>query len=103
MWKRATDQERKTNEFQSIAWNSPAIGNDDIVNSEERPEELEKKSHQFSKVLEVPKEERDRVQRMQVIDRAAAAIAATRGYDTQFSSDYLKVRGQRDEEKKEAR
>ncbi|CAA6667226.1 unnamed protein product [Spirodela intermedia] len=33
---------------------------------------------QFNRILEVPKEERDRVQRLQVIDRAAAAIAAAR-------------------------
>ncbi|CAN6690858.1 unnamed protein product [Malus baccata var. baccata] len=41
--------------------------------------DLEKKrSEEFQKILEVSKEERDRVQRMQVVDRAAAAIAAAR-------------------------
>ncbi|RXH72410.1 hypothetical protein DVH24_012094 [Malus domestica] len=47
--------------------------------SVEPVEELEKKrSEEFQKILEVSKEERDRVQRMQVVDRAAAAIAAAR-------------------------
>lgn len=40
--------------------------------------DVERKSIEFRKLLEVSKEERDRVQRMQVIDRAAAAIAAAR-------------------------
>ncbi|PIM97570.1 hypothetical protein CDL12_29959 [Handroanthus impetiginosus] len=45
---------------------------------EESPEDLERRSREFQKLLEVSAEERDRVQRMQVIDRAAAAIAAAR-------------------------
>ncbi|KAK6161454.1 hypothetical protein DH2020_004835 [Rehmannia glutinosa] len=49
MWKKAVDRERKSVEFEIMAENS-----------------------------EVSVEERDRVQRMQVIDRAAAAIAAAR-------------------------
>lgn len=44
----------------------------------ERTRSLEKKTEVFNKILEVPKEERDRIQRMQVIDRASAAIAAAR-------------------------
>ena len=39
---------------------------------------LEVMTDQFKRILEVPEEERDRVQRIQVIDRAAAAIAAAR-------------------------
>lgn len=70
MWKKAVDRERKAIEFQKIAEN--------VVADEENPEELEKKSSEFQKLLEVDREERDRVQRMQVIDRAAAAIAAAR-------------------------
>ncbi|CAN6439574.1 unnamed protein product [Victoria cruziana] len=45
---------------------------------EESEDDIEKKSEQFRKILEVPLEERDKVQRLQVIDRAAAAIAAAR-------------------------
>ena len=44
----------------------------------ENKEVMEKKSEEFQKILETPKKERDRIQRMQVIDRAAAAIAAAR-------------------------
>ena len=72
MWKKRMDEERKTMEFQRIAGNS---GGDA---SGESTEALERKNDEFMKILEVPKEERDRVQRMQVIDRAAAAIAAAR-------------------------
>lgn len=39
---------------------------------------VDRMTDQFNRILEVPKEERDRVQRLQVIDRAAAAIAAAR-------------------------
>lgn len=44
----------------------------------EDPEALERKSKHFEKIQQVPAEERDRAQRIQVIDRAAAAIAAAR-------------------------
>ena len=70
MWKNAVDNERKSIDFQNIAHNSPPPPNDH--------EDLEKKTLQFHKILQVSKEERDRIQRMQVIDRAAAAIAAAR-------------------------
>lgn len=72
MWKKAVGEERKSVEFQRIAGNP---GGDD---SGESSEALKRKSDEFMKILEVPKEERDRVQRMLVIDRAAAAIAAAR-------------------------
>nr|GFD13760.1 hypothetical protein CTI12_AA088340 [Tanacetum cinerariifolium] len=62
------DRERKEIEFNKIAKN--------VVNEEEDDDNnLEKKSSEFFKILEVPKETRDEVQRMQLIDRAAAAIA----------------------------
>lgn len=76
MWKKSLDRERKTIEFQQIADRVE----DADVEEEESEEAFEMKSNQFSKILEVPKEERDRVQRMQVIDRAAAAIAAARAF-----------------------
>ncbi|KAH9289660.1 hypothetical protein KI387_033777 [Taxus chinensis] len=50
----------------------------DDSNDSEDPEALERKTKHFEKLLEVPSEERDRAQRVQVIDRAAAAIAAAR-------------------------
>ncbi|KAK4365950.1 hypothetical protein RND71_013830 [Anisodus tanguticus] len=72
MWKKAVDRERKSVEFQRIAENTSK--NDDEIS----PEIMEKKSDEFKKILEVSPEERDRIQRMQVIDRAAAAIAAAK-------------------------
>ncbi|XP_059298987.1 protein LIKE EARLY STARVATION, chloroplastic [Lycium ferocissimum] len=74
MWKKAVERERKTNEFQRIAENISA----DVDQVEESSEVLEKKSDEFKKILEVDPEERDRIQRMQVIDRAAAALAAAK-------------------------
>ncbi|XP_009376000.2 uncharacterized protein LOC103964754 [Pyrus x bretschneideri] len=76
MWKKAVENDKKVAEFERIVENSAKIDVDD--QSVEPVEELEKKSEEFQKILEVSKEERDRVQRMQVVDRAAAAIAAAR-------------------------
>ncbi|XP_076953889.1 protein LIKE EARLY STARVATION, chloroplastic-like [Bidens hawaiensis] len=67
MWKNAMDRERKAMEFNKIAENKENDG--------DYKEDLEMKSSEFMRILEVPKEERDRVQSIQVIDRAAAAIA----------------------------
>lgn len=76
MWKNASERERKSMEFQNLAEKSLAANEKD--DEEEEEEDLEKKSEEFEKILEVSKEERDRIQRMQVVDRAAAAIAAAR-------------------------
>ncbi|CAH9145789.1 unnamed protein product [Cuscuta epithymum] len=73
MWKTAVGRERKSLEFQRIVENS---GN--ATEEEESPEALERKSNEFKKILEFPPEERDQIQRLQVIDRAAAAISAAR-------------------------
>lgn len=74
MWKNAVDKERKSIDFQNIAHNSPPPP----PPNDHDHEDLEKKTLEFHKILQVSKEERDRIQRMQVIDRAAAAIAAAR-------------------------
>ncbi|GAB2294643.1 hypothetical protein Dimus_028839 [Dionaea muscipula] len=77
MWKNSTDRQRREMEFQRIAENpAPVVSNGD--ESEKATEDLERKSSEFKKILEVPSEERDKIQKMQVIDRAAAAIAAAR-------------------------
>lgn len=41
-------------------------------------EPLDLKTEKFHRLQDVPREERDRIQRQQLIDRAAAAIAAAR-------------------------
>lgn len=65
--------------FQHVAEKTGRTAGGDAVGGErESSEALERKSYEFQKILEVNKEERDRIQRMQVIDRAAAAIAAAR-------------------------
>lgn len=81
MWQKAVDRDRKEIEFQKIAGSLAESG--DVDGNEggggrDLTEQLEKKSEEFSKILDVSKEERDRIQRLQVIDRAAAAIAAAR-------------------------
>lgn len=82
MWKNAVDRERKSKQFEKIVENPGGISNGGQEGQEEgesfSQEELERKSDEFKKILEVSSEERDRIQRMQVIDRAAAAIAAAR-------------------------
>ncbi|KDP40251.1 hypothetical protein JCGZ_02249 [Jatropha curcas] len=76
MWKNAIDREKKTVEFQKITERFDSGNN---ASSDGGPGvDLKKKSEDFKKILDVSKEERDRIQRMQVIDRAAAAIAAAR-------------------------
>ncbi|XP_058105410.1 protein LIKE EARLY STARVATION, chloroplastic isoform X2 [Magnolia sinica] len=78
MWKNAVDRERKTQEFQEISDNYPSAAAAGRVEDDDSPDALDRRTEQFKKILEVPKDERDRAQRMQVIDRAAAAIAAAR-------------------------
>lgn len=81
MWQSAVERERKAVEFQKIAEKSAETeggGGGGGEGGGESGEALERKSSEFQKILEVSKEERDRVQRLQVIDRAAAAIAAAR-------------------------
>lgn len=71
------ERERKEREFRWISENAPPNGEGGDV-AGEGPEAVESRTRMFEKLLEVPREERDRVQRLQVIDRAAAAIAATK-------------------------
>lgn len=80
MWKKAVEREKKSKEFERIAERIIEVSGDGVGKEEEivSQEELEKKSNEFRKILEVPGKERDRIQRMQVVDRAAAAIAAAK-------------------------
>ncbi|KAL9230583.1 hypothetical protein vseg_005916 [Gypsophila vaccaria] len=75
MWKKAVEREKKVSQFLKIAQTSPPPPPHD---DDDGDGDVEKKTREFRKILEVPKEERDRVQRVQVVDRAAAAIAAAR-------------------------
>ncbi|KAJ7979966.1 Protein RNA-directed DNA methylation like [Quillaja saponaria] len=72
MWKKGVDNERKAIDFQIIVEN---VAEDDAEDDNPNVEELEKRSKDFNKILEVSSEERDRIQ---VIDRATAAIAVAR-------------------------
>ncbi|CAI0465709.1 unnamed protein product [Linum tenue] len=75
MWKNAIERERKAAEFQKIADTLPPGDDGSAVGGGEQVD-LEKKNEEFSKILDVSDEERDRIRHQQVIDRAAAAIAA---------------------------
>lgn len=89
MWRKARDRERRDTEFQKIAdkvADLDAAGDDSNVGGEE----LDKKNEEFQKLLEVSKDDRDRIQRMQVIDRAAAAIAAARSLLEQRKESFVK-------------
>ncbi|KAJ8765410.1 hypothetical protein K2173_013168 [Erythroxylum novogranatense] len=79
MWKTAVDRDRKAAQFESIVGKLPD-------NSGGGEVDLEQKSEEFRKILEIPKDERDRIQRMQVVDRAFAAIAAARSLLNQRKS-----------------
>lgn len=70
MWKKAMERERCIQVLQSSGRVSTV--DDDVDYA------LQRKTELFEKILAVPREERDRVQRLQVIDRAAAAISAAR-------------------------
>lgn len=78
MWKKVADNERKSVEFQKIAENLAKPNENDEEGKEESEAEVERRNNEFNKLLEVSTEERDRAQRLQVIDRATAAIAAAR-------------------------
>ncbi|KAE8731557.1 Detected protein of unknown function [Hibiscus syriacus] len=69
--------EKKEAEFQKLVLNL-ADDSGGGGGGGEKKEVFEKKSQEFQKILETSKEERNRIHRMQVIDRAAAAIAAAR-------------------------
>lgn len=93
MWRKAADRDRKSIEFQKIVSNLGDFGDDnDNVDDGggDNEVDLEKKNEEFQKLLEVSKEERDRIQRMQVIDRAAAAIAAARAILKESNASLLK-------------
>ncbi|GJN25254.1 hypothetical protein PR202_gb13055 [Eleusine coracana subsp. coracana] len=74
MWRKAVDRERRSAELAYRLQASPAAE----AEAPPRGEDVERRTARFEEMLRVPREERDRVQRRQVIDRAAAALAAAR-------------------------
>ncbi|XP_048570864.1 uncharacterized protein LOC125551637 [Triticum urartu] len=74
MWKKAVNRERRSAELAYRLQASPPPA------EAEGPQQadVERRTARFEEMLRVPREERDRVQRTQVIDRAAAALAAAR-------------------------
>ncbi|KAG2307328.1 hypothetical protein Bca52824_027076 [Brassica carinata] len=92
MWKIAVDREKKVKAFKKIAENV-------VASDGERVEgDSNKKRNDFQKILEVSVEERDQIQWMQFVDRAASAIFAAKAILASNSSGDGKY-GFQDEEK----
>uniref|UniRef100_A0A0A9D6J0 Uncharacterized protein n=1 Tax=Arundo donax TaxID=35708 RepID=A0A0A9D6J0_ARUDO len=75
MWRKAVDRERRSAE---LAYRLQAPPAEAEAGAAAPGEDVERRTARFEEMLLVPREERDRVQRRQVIDRAAAALAAAR-------------------------
>ncbi|KAL6654022.1 hypothetical protein ACP70R_007487 [Stipagrostis hirtigluma subsp. patula] len=73
MWRKAVERERRSAEIARRLQETPTR----TAEAEAAPD-VESRTARFEEMLRVPREERDRVQRRQVIDRAAAALAAAR-------------------------
>jgi hypothetical protein len=82
MWRKAVERERRSAELarrlQEAPPTSPAAEADAPPAPGAPVEDVRRRTARFEEMLRVPPEERDRVQRRQVIDRAAAALAAAR-------------------------
>ena len=76
MWKKAVERERRSAELAYRLQASPPPAEAEAGSP--LPADVERRTARFEEMLRVPREERDRVQRTQVIDRAAAALAAAR-------------------------
>jgi len=76
MWRKAVERERRSAEL-ARRLQSPAPAEAEAA-AAPPVEVVERRTARFEDLLRVPREERDRVQRRQVIDRAAAALAAAR-------------------------
>ena len=83
MWKRAKErQEQEQLRFhrgeEKSHHHQTSLEHEQVMNGREEKAaaDWEKRAQRFENILRVPSEERDKVQRMQVIDRATAALAA---------------------------
>ncbi|OEL18553.1 hypothetical protein BAE44_0020428 [Dichanthelium oligosanthes] len=75
MWRKAVERERRSAE---LARRLQAPAEAEAPAAAPPVDVVERRTARFEDLLRVPREERDRVQRRQVIDRAAAALAAAR-------------------------
>ncbi|XP_066335810.1 protein LIKE EARLY STARVATION, chloroplastic-like [Miscanthus floridulus] len=80
MWRKAVERERRSAELaRRLQEAPPPAAEADAPPAPPVPvEDVRRRTARFEEMLRVPREERDRVQRRQVIDRAAAALAAAR-------------------------
>jgi len=79
MWRKAVERERRSAELARRLQEAPPPAEADAPPAPGAPlEDVRRRTARFEEMLRVPREERDRVQRRQVIDRAAAALAAAR-------------------------
>ena len=80
MWRKAVERERLSAELARRLQEAPlpAAEADAPPVPPVPVEDVRRRTARFEEMLRVPREERDRVQRRQVIDRAAAALAAAR-------------------------
>nr|CAB3490156.1 unnamed protein product [Digitaria exilis] len=76
MWRKAVERERRSAEL-ARRLQAPVPAGAEAV-APPPADVVERRTARFEDLLRVPREERDRVQRNQVIDRAAAALAAAR-------------------------
>ncbi|WVZ50826.1 hypothetical protein U9M48_002048 [Paspalum notatum var. saurae] len=74
MWRKAVERERRSEELARRLQAPPAEA--DAPAGPPPGDVTQRRTARFEEMLRVPREERDRVQRHQVIDRAAAALAA---------------------------
>ncbi|CAL4987176.1 unnamed protein product [Urochloa decumbens] len=77
MWRKAVERERRSAEL-ARRLQAPVPSAEAGAPGSPPVEVVERRTARFEDLLRVPREERDRVQRRQVIDRAAAALAAAR-------------------------
>jgi hypothetical protein len=79
MWRKAVERERRSAELARRLQEAPPAAEADASLAAGAPvEDVRRRTARFEEMLRVPRDERDRVQRRQVIDRAAAALAAAR-------------------------
>ncbi|KAL3691143.1 hypothetical protein R1sor_004794 [Riccia sorocarpa] len=80
MWERAKQRRADDSEREESSVGSST--------KESGPEDWARRDRAFKDMLQVPPEERDKIQRRQIIDRAAAALAAANAFLAQYPVPY---------------